>query len=344
VSSSPLPSTVPCITSTTILAGKAWHFFSQLIRARVPLAFAPMLLLSACQTVELGEAASLAKAGQQTSGEMSSFYSSTRETLPRVLEIEVLRSALEPGVSPPSPAMEASIAKIKKSLRLRQQLAGDLAKLYDSLYELSATDYPGNFTVASEGLLGSISALATSVGAANPIGEAQAAFINQQLGRLIRAKQKQKVKAANEIVLQQLLAVQAVLAEDRRVTTSLRRATARQLEQGGISLWRAGTLSAKPLLAKYANISGLELTGEEQDFTSKNVRLREAVPALIRYRFRQIDEAEDARYDAMEETVAGLIKRHNELREEKPINLEWLLAQVAKLQALKEELQALRAA
>ena len=309
----------------------------------MPLALLSFVLLTACQSVDLGEAASLAKAGQQTSKEMSGFYSSTRESLPLVLEIEVLRSALDSGVSPPSPAMEASISKIKTSLRLRQQMAGDLAELYDALYELSATDYPGNFKVASEGLLGSIGALAAAAGAANPIGDAQAAFINQQFGRLVRAKQKQKVKAANEIVLQQLFAVQQVLAEDRRVTTSLRRATARQLEQGGISLWRAGTLSAKPLLARYANVTGLELTGDTKDFTSKNEKLREAVPALIRYRFRSIDAAEDARYDAMEETVAGLIKRHNELREDRPINLEWLLGQVAKLQALKEELQALRA-
>ena len=302
------------------------------------------LFLSACQTVQLGEAASLAKAGQQSSTEMSQFYSATREKLPLVLEVEVLRSALNPGVSPPSPKMEADIAKIKQSLLLRQKLADDLSKLYGSMHELSATDYAGGFQVASNKLVGSVGALAAAAGTTSPISEAHATFFNQQMSRLIQAKQKQKVLIANDIVLEQLKAVQAVLANERQVTTSISRATARQLEQGGIALWRAGTLSAKPLLSRYANVTGLEITGEDADFTSKNPRLRDAVPKLIQYRFKQIDAAEDARYTAMEETVAGLIKRHEELKAGAPINLEWLLAQVTKLQTLKEELQALRAA
>lgn len=302
-----------------------------------------LFCLSGCRSLSLGEAGTLAKAGQQSSAEISQFYSATREQLPLVLEIEVLRSALEPGVSAPSPQMTASIERIKKSLSLRGKLADDLGGLYGSMYELAATDYAGGFQASSNKLLGTVNALATAVGAANPLSDAQATFINQHLGRLVTAKQKQKVRLANAIVLQQLLAVQTVLADERRITSSLRKATTRQLQQGGISLWRAGTLSAKPLLSRYANVTGLELVGKDEDFTSKNPRLKDAVPALIRYRFEQLDAAEEKRYDAMEETVAGLIKRHRELEAGAPIDLEWLLGQVAKLQTLKDEIKALQA-
>lgn len=312
--------------------------------ARYLLLFAATATLAACQSIELGDAGALAKAGQQSSQQMSQFYSETRETLPLVLEIEVLRSALQPGVSPPSPQMEASIAKIRQSLKLREKLANDLSGLYSSMYELAATDYAGGFQAASQNLFGTIDGLASAAGVSNPLSAAQVDFAAGLAGRLITAKQKQKVAIANDIVLLQLGAVQSVLADERRVMTSVRAATSRQLEEGGIALWNAGTLSAKPLLSRYANVSGLVLTGSEADFTAKNPQLRGAVPALIRYRFRQINSAEEARYDAMTETVNGLMERHRELKEGAPINLEWLLGQVAKLQALKEDLKALRAA
>jgi hypothetical protein len=300
------------------------------------------LLLSSCQTAQLGPAADLAKAGETSSQTISDYFADTRADLPAVLEIEVLRSSLEPGISPPSPAMEAAIGQIRKSLALREKLAHDLSTLYGSMYELASTDYPGKFQSSAQQLFGDVSALGQAAHVAVPITDAEVNFVSGLLAKLVRLKQQQKVKAANEIVLTQLQAVQRVLAADRTYVTSLRKATAHEEQDAAIALWNTGTVSAKPLLSKYGNITGLSVLQSDAEFTAKNPALREAVPTLIRYRFKQLDAAEEARYDAMDETIAGLIARHEELRKGAPLNLDWLLNQVATLQALKDQFKALR--
>ncbi len=295
---------------------------------------------AACSTVNLGDTAKLAQAGQASTASLTQFYSQSRSDLPAVLEIEVLRSALQRDVSPPSPQMIANVERVRRSLALRAQMGRELSQLYDSLYELAATDYPAGFRTATASLNGNISAFATAIGEQNPVTDAQLTAFNSLFSLLIRERQRARVRVANRIVLRQLELLQPLLQRDREVVTSLREAMARQTEEGGIALWRTGNVSAKPLLARYGGIAGLEPVNREEVYTFSNPALREAVPALIRFRLRQISAAEAARYEAMETAVAGLIRRHREIEAGSPINLTTLLAMVAELQTLRNDIEA----
>ncbi|MEO7178530.1 MAG: hypothetical protein ABIW83_06785, partial [Allosphingosinicella sp.] len=122
--------------------------------------------------------------------------------------------------------------------------------------------------------------------------------------------------------------------------TSIRQRTSDQFEEGGIALWRSGTVSAKPLLARYSRSTGLEQVDDENSYTYANPKLREAVPALIRFRLDQIDSAEASRYASMEQTIDELIRRHREIDAGAPMNLATLLARVAELQALRDDIES----
>lgn len=308
-------------------------------RARV-LLFPLALLLPGCSTIELGDVGKLAQAGQTSSATLATYYGNASASLPAVLEIEVLRSTLQPGISPPSDLMVKSVKRVQKSFSERARLAGDLASLYDALYELAATDYPGGFVTASMDFYGSIGQFAEAIGASSPITDAQTKLLDNLAGKLIAEQQKRRAGQANIIILEQLEQLKPLLESDRQVVTELRKANARQVEQGGIALWRAGLVSAKPLLARYGGVAGLEMVSTEASFTVANPKLAATVPALIQFRLSQIEESEDRKYAALEELVDDLIRRHREIAAGAPIDVATLLAKTAELRSLRDDFTA----
>ncbi len=298
------------------------------------------IALAACSTTNLGDAAKLAQAGQTASASLAQYYGNSADRLPGVIEMEILRSSVDPGVSGPSPAMISSINSVQKSLNARAGVARSLTGLYDAMYEVSATDYADGFKAASKDLYGSIGALATAVGAPNPVTDERIALLDGAFTMLIVEKQKKRAGIANGIVLRQLELLPPLLAKDRNAVVGILRATEQQHAQSSIALWYAGVVSAKELLSAYGGVDGLELTSEEADFTAANPRLREAVPAIIRYRMGQIRAAEEARYAAFEETVTDLIRRHRLVAEGAPFDLSTLLARAAELKALADRERA----
>lgn len=325
--------------SARILGDEIMKMFNGRARACTIL-FPLLIILPGCSTIELGDVGKLAQAGQTSSANLATYYGNAGSSLPAVLEIEVLRSTLQPGISPPSSGMIQSVKRVQTSFSERTRLSGDLASLYDALYELAATDYPGGFVTASKDFYGSIGQFAAAIGEASPITEAQTKLLDNLAGKLIAEQQKRRAGQANLIILQQLEQLQPLLASDRQVVTEIRQATARQVEEGGIALWRAGLVSAKPLLSRYGGVAGLEMVSTEASFTVANPKLAQTVPALIRFRLGQIEDAEARKYAALEELVEDLIRRHREVANGAPIDVASLLAKTAELRSLRDDFTA----
>jgi hypothetical protein len=296
--------------------------------------FATLLLIgcsSACSTVSLTESARLAQAGQSATSDLTAFYRSTATSLPAVLEMEILRSALEPYVSPPSAKMISDIERSELSISHRGQLAKKLNTLYGSLYELSATNYPGNVEKSVTGLSAEIAGFAEAIGQPNPIAGTIADIAPGVLGFITREAQKKRVARANLIVKRQLEGMKLLLAADSAAISAIRQETAAQSEKASLALWRTGSVSARQLLTKYMPPNGLNLVSDEKDFTAKNPKIADAVQKIITFRLKAVRADEEKKYAAFEEAVEQLSARHAEIAAGSPANLDAVMALVSDL-------------
>ncbi|CAN0578431.1 unnamed protein product, partial [Ectocarpus sp. 12 AP-2014] len=294
-------------------------------------------LTTGCSTVSLPESAKLAKAGGAASSELQGYYVSSRTALPSILEMEVLRSSLEPGVSPPSTEMIASINRVELSLKHRARIASKLNSLYSSLHELSVTDYAGGVEKSIEGLNSEISGFASAINVQNPLSDSTSGMIGNIFGLLVQEQQKKRVAKANIIVVKQLEAIGFLLEKDSDAVRAIRRVTSTQTELTSIALWYTGTVSAKGMLSKYVASDGMQLVNNDTEFTSRNQKLRDAVPAIIRHRLSNIREAEDARYEAFGRAIEELTARHREIAEGAPADIASVIILAGNLNDLLAE-------
>lgn len=288
-------------------------------------------MLAGCSSISLNESAKVAQAGQAASTELTAYYQSTRNALPAVLEMEVLRASLEPGISMPSDQMSISIRRVQTSLKHRAQIAAQLNTVYSALYELSVTDYAGSVEGSIEALNTEIGSFAEAIGQENPLSDTATGVVAKVFGLIAKEQQKKRVKKANAIIAKQLEAISILIERDSGAVMAIRRSAATQTENTSIALWNTGTVSARNLLSKYVQSDGLELIANETDFTSKNEKLRPAVPALIRYRLSELRDREDGKYAAFGLALNELQSRHREVEQGKPANIKSLLQLVTTL-------------
>jgi uncharacterized protein YceK len=291
-------------------------------------------VVSGCSTVSLPESAKLAQAGQEASNDLATYYRSTGAAVPLVLEMEVIRSALGTGISPPSQQFIEDIERIKLSMGHRTQVAKRLEKLYSALYELSATDYPGQVEKSITGLSAEIAGFADAIGQPNPIKGTIADLAPGVFGFIAKEAQKKRVRKANLILQGQLEGLSTLLIADNDAISAIREEMAAQGEKTSLAVWQTGTVSARKLLARYVTSDGLELVSEETDFTAKNPRISLAVEKIIKFRLKEVRAAEARRYDAFEDVVSELSAGHTEIARGAPLNLDGLLQLVSELNEL----------
>ena len=150
--------------------------------ANIVFSAAPLAFLVACSSVEIPAANQLATSGVAASAAAQDATETTRADLIQVLRIETLRSALQPGIDPPSKDMKDNIEDIRHKLAARSGMFGDLKDLYSSFLALASYDASAAFTSAATETRTSINAFADALGKASPFGNVSGPAIDTVAG------------------------------------------------------------------------------------------------------------------------------------------------------------------
>jgi len=306
--------------------------------AKILFSAAPFAFLVACSSVEIPAANQLATSGVAASAAAQDATETTRADLIQVLRIETLRSALQPGISPPSQSMTDSIGQIRQQLAARSAMFGDLKDLYSSFLALASYDASAAFTSAATETRTSINAFADALGKASPFGDVSGPAIDTVAGIVGEEIQKRKIRSASKTVRRAVEQVVALLEspEEGKAMTRIRQAVVEEYAEGAKALWDAGVLNAKDRIAGLVRIEGFAVV---PSVTSSDPKIRAAIDEDIEFALTQRMELEEMTHRQTIGTMKALIDRHRELEEEKPLSLEQLLGELNRLVELAKTIK-----
>jgi hypothetical protein len=306
--------------------------------ARIAFSTAPLLFLVACASVDIPAANQLATSGAAASAAAQEATETTRTDLIQVLRIETLRSALQPGISPPNKSMTDSIGEIRQQLAARSAMFGDLKDLYSSFLALSSYDASAAFTSAATETRTSINAFADALGKASPFGNVSGPAIDTVAGIIGEEIQKRKIRSASKTVRRAVEQVVALMEspEEDGAMRRIRQAIEVQYAQGAKALWEAGVLNAKDRIAGLVRVDGFAVI---PTVTSSDPKMRAAIDGDIEFALTQRMELQKMAHRQTIDTMKALIDRHRELEEEKPLSLEQLLGEVNRLVELAKTIK-----
>jgi hypothetical protein len=305
---------------------------------RIAVSAAPLAFLVACASVDIPAANQLATSGVAASAAAQETTETTRADLIQVLRIETLRSALQPGISPPSQKMTDDIEEIRRKLAARSGMFGDLKDLYRSFLALASYDAAGEFTSAATETRTSINAFANALQKASPFGDVAGPAIDTGAGIIGEEIQKRKIRSASQTVRQALEQVVALLdsPEEAETMTAIRQAITQQYALGTMALWDAGVLNAKDRIAGLVRVEGFAVV---PSVTSSDPKIRDAIDKDIEFALEQRMELQEMAHQQTVGTMKALIDRHHELEEEKPLSLEQLLDELNRLVELAQTIK-----
>jgi hypothetical protein len=289
--------------------------------------------LSGCSTVRIDAAGHLGDAGHQTADALAETLFLSDAFLDQAGDIDTFVFYYEAGGEAP-PELEAKRKELFDSYRAvhdefksRRQVFSDLGLAYQQFAGLADKGAELETAAAVDRLSGAVNKYAESQGKkAIFSGSAQKTLF--QLGWLAAAELKKKqIRKASSLIRERLTAFHALLKD----TLVKEQMLGFQEHLSGLEgnrlqvLWDAGLFDPSPLLDQLGAGAGLQAAANADETLRKDKILSASLGKVIESRLRRNTEALTENYHASLRTLEELIREHEALEKDGPLNLTRLI-------------------
>lgn len=297
--------------------------------------------LASCSTLSVEQAGKLASAGREAAAGTTAFLQVPRERNGAWIEGSAFAASYPlpaPGVTTcnrygvqPIPQStrtiaEAYYAELDKTARFM----GALDKAYSAYAELVAYDARGEFNTAYDGLVGAAKdyiGVSFDPGVTAAIGS---------IGGLVQSeRQKARAKQGSERIRRVLEGFAPAFRAHQRGFTGLREQQVREGYQHVATLWCAGLLDARPLIAELATGYGLAPLGPDP-VTASDPQVNTAIAKVLEERSKLRGRDVDQAFEKIAKTFDDLIVEHRKVEAGQAADIGLLTAQIAELRQIVE--------
>ena len=296
-----------------------------------------MAACSACSTLSLDAAKTLATTGKDASDKVHIAAFASQSEFSRAMDAE----ALFHGMTNTEDAaayklIQQRFEKVQLELTNRAVVLSALTDFYDAFGDLATFDAQGETQKALQSLGGAVNGYRASVIGAGPLPTSTIGAVSAVGGIFASEAQKSAVKQASasvrpmieafrtalddKLVREQFIGFKRVLAEDRKTAI--------------VFLWDAGLFDTKPLITDAGSDAGLTATSQADQLVLKDAAIRNGLGAIIRRRLSVNIDALDRSYDTSVKILGRLVVEHQKLEDGAPLDIARLRELIAQLQGI----------
>jgi hypothetical protein len=302
-------------------------------------------VLSACSSIDLGEARSLANSGVRASSALSDDTALAHREFALSGERSALLNALAGGSGDSNPANEAKRKQIMELLATRAAAMRDLAATYRAFHELVTLDVAGETRAAAMKLVGSTNAFITAANKAtgSGIGTVSAgagSFVGVGLALIAEERLKREAGEVNTVLRAAVSGLHDALEAESQYATSVRKDALLRKSALRVAWLDLGVASYEQIVPDLTALADIRPVKDIDAVLRAKPQLRRKLEVYLNGKAMRDAARVDDSYMALLGALKALAAEHGKLEKGKPLDIAAIMEWVNKLIAIYEAAKA----